>query len=212
VLQERVIEPVGGSQSIPVNVRVVAATHQNLERLIAEGKFREDLYYRLNVVTITLPPLRERREDLFELSLHFLRRACERTGRKVTTIDEPAMRSLTDYSWPGNIRELQNVIERAVVLAEGPSLSVAELPSEMRSGSVPLIGRRQEENDRPRRRALTVDVLAAPRRILVSGSSDEKAMLEDALQRANGNKADAARLLGMPRSTYYSKLKKHGLD
>ncbi|HVJ66751.1 MAG TPA: sigma 54-interacting transcriptional regulator [Caulifigura sp.] len=212
VLQERVIEPVGGSQSIPVNVRVVAATHQNLERLIAEGKFREDLYYRLNVVTITLPPLRERREDLFELSLHFLRRACERTGRKVTTIDEPAMRSLTDYSWPGNIRELQNVIERAVVLAEGPSLTVAELPSEMRSGSVPLIGRRQEENDRPRRRALTVDVLAAPRRILVSGSSDEKAMLEDALQRANGNKADAARLLGMPRSTYYSKLKKHGLD
>ncbi|QDT53268.1 Transcriptional regulatory protein ZraR [Caulifigura coniformis] len=212
VLQERIIEPVGGSQSIPVDVRVVAATHQNLERLIAEGKFREDLYYRLNVVTITLPPLRERREDLFELALHFLRRAGERTGRRVTSIDETAMRRLTEYNWPGNIRELQNIIERAVVLAEGASLTVAELPAEMREPSTPLLGRRSEEADRPRRRALTVDVLAAPRRILVSGSSDEKSMLEDALQRANGNKADAARLLGMPRSTYYSKLKKHGLD
>ncbi len=213
VLQERVIEPVGGSQSIPVDVRVVAATHQNLERLIAEGRFREDLYYRLNVVTITLPPLRERREDLFELSLHFLRRACERTGRKVSTIDEAAMRRLTEYNWPGNIRELQNVIERAVVLAEGSALTTAELPIEMRNPVAPLLARRADDDgDRPRRRALTVDVLAAPRRILVSGSNDEKAILEDALQRANGNKADAARLLGMPRSTYYSKLKKHGLD
>jgi transcriptional regulator with GAF, ATPase, and Fis domain len=212
VLQERVIEPVGGSQSIPVDVRVVAATHQNLERLIAEGKFREDLYYRLNVVTITLPPLRERREDLFELSLHFLRRACERTGRKVTSIDETAMQGIMEYGWPGNIRELQNVIERAVVLAEGPSLTATELPAEMREGSLPTLSRRGLEVDRPRRRALTVDVLAAPRRILVSGSDDEKSILEDALRRANGNKADAARLLNMPRSTYYSKLKKHGLD
>ncbi len=212
VLQERVIEPVGGSQPIPVNVRVVAATHQNLERLIAEGKFREDLYYRLNVVTITLPPLRERREDLFELSLYFLRRACERTGRKVSTIDETAMRRLTEYAWPGNIRELQNVIERAVVLAEGPSLSIAELPAEMRESPPPILSRRSDDVERPRRRALTADLLAAPRRILVSGSQDEKSLLEDALQRANGNKADAARLLGMPRSTYYSKLKKHGLD
>jgi transcriptional regulator with GAF, ATPase, and Fis domain len=212
VLQERVIEQVGGAQSIPVNVRVVAATHQNLERLIAEGKFREDLYYRLNVVTITLPPLRERREDLFELSLHFLRRACERTGRKVTSIDESAMQRIMEYGWPGNIRELQNAIERAVVLAEGPLLTAAEMPSEMREGALAVLSRRAIESDRPRRRALTVDVLAAPRRILVSGSDDEKSMLEDALRRANGNKADAARLLGMPRSTYYSKLKKHGLD
>ncbi|HVJ87025.1 MAG TPA: sigma 54-interacting transcriptional regulator [Caulifigura sp.] len=212
VLQERVIEPVGGSQSIPVNVRVVAATHQNLERLIAEGRFREDLYYRLNVVTITLPPLRERREDLFELSLHFLRRACERTGRKVSAIDESAMRRLTEYNWPGNIRELQNVIERAVVLAEGPALTTTELPVEMRDPAPPLVGRRIEDASQPRRRAITPEVLTAPRRILVTGSNDEKAILEDALQRANGNKADAARLLGMPRSTYYSKLKKHGLD
>jgi transcriptional regulator with GAF, ATPase, and Fis domain/multisubunit Na+/H+ antiporter MnhC subunit len=211
VLQERIIEPVGGSQAIPVDVRVVAATHQNLERLIAEGRFRQDLYYRLNVVTITLPPLRDRRDDLFELSLHFLRRACERTGRKVTSIDEAAMRCLMDYAWPGNIRELQNVIERAVVLAEGPSLTPAELPSEMRDVALPLLGRRSDE-DRPRRRALTADLLAAPRRMLVSGGDDEKSVLEDALKRANGNKADAARLLGMPRSTYYSKLKKHGLD
>jgi DNA-binding NtrC family response regulator len=211
VLQERVIEPVGGTQPIPVDVRLVAATHQNLERLIVEGRFREDLYYRLNVITVTLPPLRERRDDLFELSLHFLRRACEKTGKLVTTIDDDALRLLTNHPWPGNIRELQNVIERAVVLTESDSITVDELPGEFQGSGAPVLITRTVPDDRKRRRAITADVLSAPRRITIGGSEDERGMLEDALRQCNGNKADAARLLNMPRSTYYSKLKKHGL-
>jgi transcriptional regulator with GAF, ATPase, and Fis domain len=212
VLQERVIEPVGGTQSIPVDVRVVAATHQNLEQRIAEGRFREDLYYRLNVITITLPPLRERRDDLFELSLHFLRRACARTGKRLDSIDDEALSLLAAHSWPGNIRELQNVLERAVVLAEGHSITADDLPNELRSDFEPQPIRARIEQERPRRRALTADVLAVPRRVLAAGSDDEREMLAAALKRCGGNKADAARMLGMPRSTYYSKLKKHGIE
>jgi transcriptional regulator with GAF, ATPase, and Fis domain len=211
VLQERVIEPVGGTQSIPVDVRIVAATHQNLERLMAEGRFREDLYYRLNVITITLPPLRERREDLFELAIYFLRRACEKTGKHISSIDDDALRALSDHSWPGNIRELQNAIERAIVLAEGENLTVSDLPAEIRNAPLPAVARRVPEQERPRRRTLTADVLAVPRRIMATGSDDEKTMLVDALEKCRGNKADAARLLGMPRSTFFSKLKKHQL-
>ncbi|MBX3443727.1 MAG: sigma-54-dependent Fis family transcriptional regulator [Planctomyces sp.] len=212
VLQERVIEPVGGSQPVPVDVRLVAATHQNLERLIADGQFREDLYYRLNVITITLPPLRERREDLFDLSLHFLRRACEKTGKHVSTIDDFALRLLTEHAWPGNIRELQNVIERAVVLAENGIVTVDDLPGELRGNLLPATARPViEETPAPRRRRLTADALSVPRRIVINGSSEERSMLEDALRRCSGNKADAARLLGLPRSTFFSKLKKHGL-
>jgi transcriptional regulator with GAF, ATPase, and Fis domain len=212
VLQERVIEPVGGTRPVAVDVRLVAATHQNLEQLIAAGRFREDLYYRLNVITITMPPLRERREDLFELSLHFLRRACEKTGKQVSAIDDAALQLLAEHAWPGNIRELQNVIERAVVLAEDDIVTINDLPGEVRDTPLPAVARRVQPADRARRRALTADVLSVPRRITVAGSDDERTRLEEALRQCNGNKADAARLLGMPRSTYFSKLKKFGLD
>jgi DNA-binding NtrC family response regulator len=211
VLQERVIEPVGGAQPIPVDVRLVAATHQNLERLISAGRFREDLYYRLNVITITLPPLRERRDDLFELSLHFLRRACEKTGKQLVSIDDDVLRLFAEHSWPGNIRELQNAIERAVVLAEHSTITVDDLPAELRQELLPATARRKPSEDRPRRRSLTADVLSVPRRVSPAGSEEERKLLEEALRQCQGNKADAARLLGMPRSTYFSKLKKHGL-
>src|SRR5262249_26339304 len=118
-------------QTVSVDVRVLAATHQDLEALIAAGRFREDLYYRLNVISLRAPSLRERREDVFELAVHFLRRHAQRVGKRVTHLDAPAVEALTAYDWPGNIRELENVIERAVVLADGPAVTRDDLPPEV---------------------------------------------------------------------------------
>ncbi len=210
VLQERTFEPVGSSTPVSVDVRLIAATHQNLERLIAEGKFREDLYYRLNVISVTLPPLRDRQEDLFELSMYFLTKAAERAGKSISYVDEVALEAMAAYHWPGNIRELQNVIERAVVLCEGRQITVADLPHSVAQATFLS------------QSAVVVDpTLSRPRigqqfssstasRVVV-GSETERQQLVAALQRCNGNKAEAARLLGIPRSTFFSKLRRHGL-
>ena len=131
VLQQREFEPVGSNKTIQVDVRLVAATHQNLERLIAEGKFREDLYYRINVVSLTLPPLRERPEDILDLVVSFLKRAVLRGNQRAARFDDEALQSLLRYSWPGNVRELQNVVERAIVMTEGETISVSDLPPEI---------------------------------------------------------------------------------
>ena len=202
VLQQREFERVGGTQTIQVDVRLIAATHQNLERLIAEGKFREDLYYRLNVISVTLPPLRERYEDVLELAVFFLRRAASRAGRRITKFEDDAIDLLLQYSWPGNIRELQNVIERAVVLAEGETITVSDLPVDLQSPGAPVdrgtMSRPESEfgNLNGNRED---DPIAERRKLL------------EALEKSGGNKARAARLLGLARSTYFSKLKKHGL-
>jgi DNA-binding NtrC family response regulator len=214
VLQEMSFERVGSSQSLSVDVRIVAATHQDLEALIEAGRFREDLYYRLNVISIRTPSLRERREDIFELAVHFLGRHALRIGKPVSRLDDLAIEALVAHEWPGNIRELENVIERAVVLSDGASLSLADLPSEVRRP-----GRR-------RARLVPVPAESAHSRSRTSSSAwverteeplDEEAeayerrRLLDALEEARGIKSEAARLLGMPRSTFFSKLKKHGL-
>lgn len=230
VLQEMAFERVGSSQTIAVDVRIVAATHQDLEGLIRAGKFREDLFYRLNVIPIRAPSLRERKEDIFELAVHFLGRHAERIGRAVGHIDDEAVEALIAHDWPGNIRELENVIERAVVLSEGPALTLDDLPSEV---SRPGPRRRSpapapaSPRSRPRRslpappslpalegpassRALAVPTLDEP-----PGDPEadefERHRLLDALAEARGNKSEAARLLGLPRSTFFSKLKKHGI-
>lgn len=195
VLQQREFERVGGTQTIHVDVRLIAATHQNLERLIAEGKFREDLYYRLNVISVTLPPLRERFEDILELAVFFLRRAASRAGKRISKFEDGAIDLLTRYSWPGNIRELQNVIERAVVLAETETITIADLPLDLQNAG-----------------AFTDLHPATAMPVRTSDDTqDERQSLIDALDRCGGNKARAARLLGLARSTYFSKLKKHGL-
>src|SRR5262249_54891607 len=134
VLQERTFERVGSSDPIQVDVRVVAATHQNLEQLIEQGRFREDLYYRLNVISIAVPPLRERREDIPEFVQHFLRLHAQRCGRTVTLVEDDAMAALKAYHWPGNVRQLENVVQRAVVLAEAPALTLRELAPEILQG------------------------------------------------------------------------------
>ena len=200
VLQQREFERVGGTQTIQVDVRMIAATHQNLERLIADGKFREDLYYRLNVISVTLPPLRERFEDILELAVYFLRRAASRAGKRITKFEDEAIDVLTRYSWPGNIRELQNVIERAVVLAEDETITVADLPVDLQNaGSRSSSPVRQGSNGESVSNRIDEDPLV------------ERQSLIDALAKCGGNKARAARLLGLARSTYFSKLKKHGL-
>ncbi|HMN96750.1 MAG TPA: sigma 54-interacting transcriptional regulator [Phycisphaerales bacterium] len=127
VIQEQEFERVGGSRTVKVNVRIIAATNRDLHAAVADGSFRQDLYYRLNVFPIRVPPLRERREDIRSLAEHFVRRFASRVGRKISVIPEEVMHRLIEYAWPGNVRELENVIERAVILSPGPAL---EIPAE----------------------------------------------------------------------------------
>ena len=215
VLQERKFEPVGGSRTVEVDVRLVTATHQNLERLIEEGKFREDLYYRLNVISISLPPLRERMEDIYELSLHFLEKSRKKTGKEVTGFDEAVLARLVNYPWPGNIRELENVVERAVVMADSEVIQLKDLPRVLQQ-HVPTSSPAYKPLPIP---TASHGLLEAPRIEESNGGrwpqakeladEQEREMLMSALTQAGGNKASAARLLGMPRSTFYSRLKKY---
>jgi transcriptional regulator with GAF, ATPase, and Fis domain len=323
VLQEMSFERVGSSQPIKVDVRLIAATHQDLEALIREGRFREDLFYRLNVIPMRTPPLRDRRDDVFELAVYFLDHHAERTGKTtVTHLDPEAVEALMAYDWPGNVRELENVIERAVVLTDGPAITRDDLPAEVRepgrtgfgsrrwtparpprrvsspqsdsafapdsvstadpnsgsgsefshpvpsglsrgrrsaaggagrasttgwdstgssqagssrfasstaategNGSATLASAKRDQRSEhgPRSAASANGSAASPRRATERPSAEvgeswdaefleyERQRLMDAWNEANGNKSVAARILGMPRSTFFSKLKKHGL-
>ena len=176
-LQEREFDRVGGRAPIRVNVRIVAATNRELENAVAEGRFREDLYHRLNVIPITLPPLRERTEDIPALAQHFMRRYARESKKKFLEITAEAMAKLSAYAWPGNVRELANTIERAVVLGRGPEISVKDLPSR-------FIG--TDSRVTPEARSYRAAMETA-RRELVS----------QALQQSNGNRAAAAKALGL---------------
>jgi transcriptional regulator with GAF, ATPase, and Fis domain len=226
VLQERAFERVGGVQTIAVDVRLVAATHQNLEELIRQGRFREDLFYRLNVISLRCPSLRERKEDIFELALHFLRVYARHKEKSPTRIDEEALEVLTSYDWPGNIRQLENAIERAVVLCESDSVRRTDLPPEILAGAATKAeAKSRSTTTRPAatpREAVVSRRMRIPAAVttVVSGSVGlsneldhiEREKLSEALVRSGGNKAEAARLLGVPRSTLFSKLRKYGLD
>ena len=187
-LQEREFERVGGTNSISVDVRVIAATNRDLERAVREGSFREDLYHRLNVVAIRLPPLRERREDLPALMEYLLRKQATAIGKNIAGFTEEARERLAAYSWPGNVRELANVIERAVVLSSGPNITLRHLPSGIASGESSGVF----ENLSYR------DGMNAARRLLI----------QKALSRTHGNRSAAARLLGLE-SKYLLKLMKN---
>ena len=210
VLQEKSFERVGSSEPVEVDVRVITATHQNLEELIRKDRFRKDLYFRLKVIPLTVPPLRQRAEDISELALHFLKHFAERSHKAVTHIDDDAMILLKSYAWPGNIRELENVIERAVVVVDGSTITPAELPPEFT----------QEKADWQISKLLGAANCDAPD-ISSSGlmqadreefSRREQERLVRALAAADGNKAEAARALGLARSTLVSRLKKYGLS
>jgi len=219
VLQERCFEPVGSSKTISVDVRLITATNRNLEEMIGSGEFREDLYYRLNVISVTLPPLRERAEDVYDLAFTFLHRAARRLGKSVTRFDDAVLVVLTRYHWPGNIRELQNIVERAVVLADGDAISLADLPAELTSLRMPVpsprvltttIPARSRTLPKPAVRRQPIGISRAPAE--PDTDSAERERLVAALRDSGGNKAEAARLLGLPRSTFFSKLKKYELS
>jgi transcriptional regulator with GAF, ATPase, and Fis domain len=209
VLQEKTYERVGSSDPVEVDVRIIAATHQDLEDLIRRERFRKDLYFRLKVIPISVPPLRERLEDIPELVQHFLRVFSERCGRGVLQVEDDVLSVLKSYSWPGNVRELENVIERAVVVAEGPVLTLVELPPEL------LLQRDGRETmewlDDGAGSFITAEEPIVPLE-REERNRRERERLVRALAAAGGNKAEAARALGVARSTLLSRLKKHGLS
>ncbi len=210
VLQEKTFERVGSSEPIKVDVRVVAATHQDLERLIETGRFRDDLFYRLNVLPIRVPPLRERVEDIAELAHHFLRLYAKRTGNSVAAIDDDALALLKGYPWPGNIRQLENVVERAVVIADGSAITPAELPPELLEPSVP--GANGNGTNGEHHQPADMALPGADFDYRGERGRSEREYLVRALAAAGGNKAVAARALGIARSTLLSRLKRHGLS
>ena len=188
VLQEGEIERLGGSGPIPVDVRIVAGTNRDLKKRVEEGHFREDLFYRLNVVPITLPPLRERREDIPLLADHFLRRYANKNQKPMTGFSPEARAKLEAHGWPGNIRELENVIERAVVLCRGNAIDLEDLPDALRAG-VP---------------GLSAGHIAIP--IGMPMDEIELRVIHETLRHTRGDKTLAARLLGISPRTIYRKL------
>jgi DNA-binding NtrC family response regulator len=200
VLQDRVVERVGDTRTVPVDVRVVLATNKDLEKAVAVGEFREDLYYRIQVVSIEMPPLRARAADVPMLAEHFLRRFAADHGRAALHFTPAAMQVLAQAPWPGNVRQLENVVERAVVLSQGELLDVADLPvlaPRAGSGQVPPHGASGQTTP-----------TGPPRPLREALMGSEKTIIEQALQHCGGNRERAARLLGINRSTLFAKLKK----
>ena len=215
VLQEREFERVGGTRTIRVDVRVIAATKVDLLERVRRGLFREDLYYRLNVVPIRLPPLRERKEDVPLLMEHFLRKLGAE-GRIEMTPE--AMKLLMDYDWPGNVRELENLVERLVVVGAGPKVGPEDLPPEIRSPaprergpSLEEVLRRQEELERMIRMLGSSEPRLGDASFEEIVEAKERELITEALRRTGGNKTKAAELLGMKLSTFRDKMKRLGL-
>jgi nitrogen regulation protein NR(I) len=211
VLQERTIQRLGGRDPIPVDARVIAATHRDLESAIAGQHFREDLYYRLNVVALTLPPLRQRREDIPDLVRYFLGRHGPELGIAAPSIREEAVEFLQVQSWPGNVRELENVMRKTLLASQGYPISLDHVRSAMSKGAAMVSSSQQPLGD------LVDDVLAAARRGEVSNAharvmeTAERELFARAIQQARGNQALAARWLGITRVTMRAKLIQFGL-
>ena len=186
VLQTQKFERLGGEKTLSVNLRILAATNKDLLEEVKKGNFREDLYYRLNVIPIYLPPLRERRNDIPLLASHFLQRFATEQGKKIQGFRAEAMRNLLDYPWPGNVRELENTVEHATVLAKGGRIELADLPA-----------------------AIRADLFPTHMTKLPTMVDHEKKLLEDTLEECGWNKKQAAKRLGISRSTLYDKLKKY---
>jgi DNA-binding NtrC family response regulator len=200
VLQERELERVGGNRTLKVDVRVIAATNQDLEAKVKAGGFREDLYYRLNVVPVVLPPLRERSEDLPLLIEHFLTAVTTRLGRDAKTLAPEAYRALLAHEWKGNVRELEHAIEQAVVLALGPAIQLADLPAALRAASV---------EDGPPRDAQPGSFKDAKQRMI---EQFERQFIREALARHHGNISRAAEEIGMYRQHLQLKLAEYAID
>jgi len=217
VLQEREFERVGDTQTVRVDTRLIAASNRDLRQEVVEGRFREDLFWRLNVVPIWLPPLRDRREDIPALVGHFLHHYNERNDRLVVHVQREAMQRMQDYDWPGNVRELQNAMERAVVLADGDELAVGLLPEQILEGSDVLPG---DSALGPLDR-LARDVVAQGLRLPLPGGGGAHTQIVDAVERelilqvmqqCQHVQTKAAARLGMNRNTLHKKLKQYGFE
>ncbi|MEM1069509.1 MAG: sigma-54 dependent transcriptional regulator [Planctomycetota bacterium] len=189
-LEENRLRPVGGDQDVPFDVRVLAATHRDLETAVEENRFRQDLFYRINVIQLHLPPLRSRGADILQLAQHFLKQFSERSNKQVTAIAEPAAEKLLAYSWPGNVRELRNVMERAIALTRFDTVTLEDLPDKIRDhrGAMVMIG-----GDDPTE--------------LVSMEELERRYIQHVLESVQQNRTQAAKILGLDRKTLYRKLK-----
>jgi DNA-binding NtrC family response regulator len=199
VLQERKFEPVGSNETIEVDVRVVLASNQPLEDLVASGEFRQDLYYRINVVQIEVPPLRERTADLPDLAQHFLDQQSQELSRKFVGFTDEAMQLLKSYPYPGNVRELSNIIERASVLAKGQTITAEDLPPHLRSESLPLQVQHASSQWTP---MTLTDALREP----------ERQIILSALIANDWNRTTTADVLGINRTTLYKKMKSLNID
>jgi DNA-binding NtrC family response regulator len=193
VLQEREVQRVGGDRAIKVDVRVIAATNADLTQRIASGEFRADLYYRLNVVSLRIPALRERADDILPLAHHFLRK--HDRNERLTGIDAVAAQLLRSYRWPGNVRELENAVERAVLLAKGSEITLADLPAELNNGIGP------GPNPAPTGKSFSA-----------AREEFERYYILECLRRHNGNVSRAAREAGLQRQNFYQKLHKYGIQ
>ena len=205
-LEERRIERLGGNESIPVDVRIVSATHRPLEQEIAAGNFRADLFYRLRVMTIDIPPLRDRREDIPLLAETFTRAAAERYGLPLRQVAQSALRRLVDYDWPGNVRELKNTIERAAIMADGEELRSQDLPDEI--VTVPGLGSISTDKADSTEGGLSVPFTAEFRE---DRKEFERRYISRCLEHTQGNVTKAAEILGMHRQSLQHKLRQLGL-
>lgn len=196
VLQEGCVRPLGATRDQEVDVRVIAATVRDLQREVQEGRFREDLYYRLNVLQINVPPLRERRDDILLLVEHFIERNNRRLGTQIRDLDQRARKLLLDHPWPGNVRELENTIERAVVLADGDMLTVADLPERMREPADPVAA------------SLANGELS----IKKTARFMEETLIQRALEKTGGNRTAAAKLLEISHRALLYKIKDYGIQ
>ena len=201
VLQDRIVERIGDTKTIPVDVRIVLATNLDLEAAVAAGTFREDLYYRIQVVSVEMPPLRQRRSDISSLASHFLRRYAAETGKRIRGFSTLAMEALVCAPWPGNVRQLENVVERAVVLTENETIQESDLP--------PTLTRTATIDDDAGESLIAPDAYLRPLKDALEGP--EKILIERALAHHQGNRKRTAESLGINRSTLFNKMRKFDL-
>ncbi len=222
VLAESEIDRVGGSKPIKINIRVITATHSNLEESIADGKFREDLFYRLNVIPIAIPPLRERKSDIPLLIHHYLKHFNQQKGKSIAGISDAAVEILCNYQWPGNIRELANFMERMVVLSPNKTLSPRDLPEKVlgdvpRETWEPLVQSEPDETPaefirKSRNHAYYIGMPEEGINLKQMVEEFEKELIIEALEKTNGVKNQAATLLGLNRTTLVEKIKKMNIQ
>jgi transcriptional regulator with PAS, ATPase and Fis domain len=206
VLEERVVSPVGSDSDIAVDVRIVAATHRNLQEMVEQGRFRADLYFRLAVVPVQLPALRERPDDILTIANLCITRSAERLGRNVQGMDAAARTALCAYHWPGNVRELAHLIERSVLLARKPILSHADIP--LPSGAV-RFARAADESGPVALHSIGKELGDSSLDLRTALETLERQLIDRALQRSGGNRTEAAALLGLNRTTLVEKLRKY---